>query len=157
LRRFKRRETLRIAYGDVVRNQPVDTVTRQISYLADAIVEAALDFAQRRLHEQYGTPLRSDLERSRFVVLGLGKLGGVELNYSSDIDLIFLYEQDGQTDARRVVSNQEYFERLAKEVIRLLTEPTDLGTTYRVDLRLRPEGAHSPLALSFDSTLSYYD
>jgi glutamate-ammonia-ligase adenylyltransferase len=157
LRRFKRRETLRIAYGDVVRNQPVETVTRQISYLADAIVEAALDYAQRRLYEQYGTPLRSDLERSRFAVLGLGKLGGVELNYSSDIDLIFLYEQDGQTDARRVVSNQEYFERLSKEVIRLLTEPTELGAAYRVDLRLRPEGSRSPLALSFDSTLSYYD
>ncbi len=157
LRRYKRRETLRIAYGDVVRNQPVETVTRQISYLADAIVEAALDFAQRYLLEQYGTPLRADGERSRFVVLGLGKLGGVELNYSSDIDLVFLYEQDGQTDARRVVSNQEYFERLAKEVIRLLTEPTELGAAYRVDLRLRPEGAHSPLSLGFDGTLSYYD
>lgn len=157
LRRFKRRETLRIAYGDIVRNQPVETVTRQISYLADAIVEAALDFAGRYLREQYGTPLRADLERSRFVVLGLGKLGGVELNYSSDIDLIFLYEQDGQTDARRVVTNQEYFERLSKEVVRLLTEPTELGTAYRVDLRLRPEGARSPLALSFDSMLSYYD
>jgi glutamate-ammonia-ligase adenylyltransferase len=157
LRRYKRRETLRIAYGDIVRNQPVDTVTRQISYLADAIVEAAVDFAQRHLHEQYGTPLRADGEPSRFVVLGLGKLGGAELNYSSDIDLIFLYEQEGQTDARRTVSNQEYFERLAKEVIRLLSEPTDLGIVYRVDLRLRPEGALSPLVLSFDSTLSYYD
>jgi glutamate-ammonia-ligase adenylyltransferase len=90
-------------------------------------------------------------------VLGLGKLGGVELNYSSDIDLIFLFEQDGQTDARRTVSNQEYFERLAKDVIRLLTETTELGTAYRVDLRLRPEGSRSPLAMSFDSTLSYYD
>ena len=87
----------------------------------------------------------------------LGKLGGVELNYSSDIDLIFLYEQDGQTDARRTVSNQEYFERLAKEVIRLLTETTELGSAYRVDLRLRPEGSRGPLCLSFDSTLSYYD
>ena len=138
LRRFKRRETLRIAYGDIVRNQPVETVVRQISYLADAIVEAALDFARRHLHEQYGTPLRPDLERSRFCVLGLGKLGGIELNYSSDIDLIFLYETDGQTDARRNVTNQEYFERLSKEVVRLLTEATDLGSAYRVDLRLRP-------------------
>ena len=157
LRRFKRRETLRIAYGDIVRNQPVETVVRQISYLADAIVEAALDFARRHLQEQYGQPLRSDGERSRFVVLGLGKLGGTELNYSSDIDLIFLYEQDGQTDARRTVSNQEYFERLSKELVRLLTEATDLGTAYRVDLRLRPEGSHGPICTSFDSTLSYYD
>src|SRR3954449_1571521 len=157
LRRYKRRETLRIAYGDIVRNQPVETVVRQISYLADAIVEAAVDFARRHLEPQYGRPLRADGERSRFVVLGLGKLGGVELNDSSDIDLIFLYEQDGQTDARRTVTNQEYFGRLAKEVIRLLTEPTDLGVAYRVDLRLRPEGSRAPLCMSFDSTLSYYD
>jgi [glutamine synthetase] adenylyltransferase / [glutamine synthetase]-adenylyl-L-tyrosine phosphorylase len=157
LRRFKRRETLRIAYGDIVRNQPVETVVRQISYLADAIVEAALDFARRHLQEQYGQPLRADGERSRFIVLGLGKLGGTELNYSSDIDLIFLYEQDGQTDARRTVSNQEYFERLCKEVVRLLTEATDLGAAYRVDLRLRPDGSHGAICMSFDSTLSYYD
>jgi glutamate-ammonia-ligase adenylyltransferase len=157
LRRFKRRETLRIAYGDIVRNQPVETVVRQISYLADAIVEAAIDYARRHLEPTYGIPLRSDGERSRFVVLGLGKLGGVELNYSSDIDLIFLYEHDGQTDARRTVTNQEYFERLAKEIVRLLTEPTDLGVAYRVDLRLRPEGSRAPLCMSFDSTLSYYD
>src|SRR6478672_3168686 len=157
LRRFKRRESLRIAYGDIVRNQPVETVVRQISYLADAIVEAALDFARRHLQEQYGTPLRPDLERSRFCVLGLGKLGGIELNYSSDIDLIFLYEVDGQTDARRNVTNQEYFERLSKEVVRLLTEATDLGSAYRVDLRLRPDGSHGAICMSFDSTLSYYD
>src|SRR5262245_53449496 len=157
LRRFKRRETLRIAYGDIVRNQPVETVVRQISYLADAIVEAAVDYARQHLEPQYGIPLRSDGERSRFVVLALGKLGGGELNYSSDIDLVFLYEQDGQTDARRIVSNQEYFERLSKEIIRLLTEPTDLGVAYRVDLRLRPEGSRAPLCMSYDSTLSYYD
>jgi len=157
LRRYKRRETLRIAYGDIVRNQPVETVARQISYLANAIVEAAVDFARRHLEPQYGHPLRADGERSRFVVLALGKLGGIELNYSSDIDLIFVYEQDGQTDARRTVTNQEYFERLSKEIIRLLTEPTDLGVAYRVDLRLRPEGSRAPLCLSFDSTLSYYD
>ena len=157
LRRFKRRETLRVAYGDIVRNQPVETVVRQISYLADAIVQAAVEYAKRHLEPQYGIPLRSDGERSRFVVLGLGKLGGMELNYSSDIDLIFLYEQDGQTDARRTVTNQEYFERLCKEIIRLLTEPTDLGVAYRVDLRLRPEGSRAPICMGFDSTLSYYD
>src|SRR5215510_7588706 len=135
LRRFKRRETLRIAYGDIVRNQPVETVVRQISYLADAIVEAAVEYARKHLEPTYGIPLRSDGERSGFCVLALGKLGGGELNYSSDIDLIFLYEQDGQSDARRTVINQEYFERLAKEIIRLLAEPTDLGAAYRVDLR----------------------
>src|SRR3954464_4683408 len=157
LGRFKPPQKLPTPYGDIRRNQPVETVVRQISYLADAIVEAAIDYARRHLEPTYGIPLRSDGERSRFVVLGLGKLGGIELNYSSDIDLIFLYEQDGQTDARRTVTNQEYFERLSKEIIRLLTEPTDLGVAYRVDLRLRPEGSRAPLCMSFDSTLSYYD
>jgi glutamate-ammonia-ligase adenylyltransferase len=157
LRRFKRRETMRIAYGDIVRAQPVATVARQISYLADAVVEAALAFARRALDEQYGRPLCADGRRSRFVALGMGKLGGEELNYSSDIDLIFLFEEDGHTDARRTVTNQEYFERLAKEMLRLLTESTELGSTYRVDMRLRPEGARGPLCLSFDAALSYYD
>ena len=145
LRRFKRRETLRIAYGDIVRNQPVDTVDA-----ADFVPGRRDRRGRGRLSpsgtcdEQYGRPLRRDGERSRFVVLGLGKLGGVELNYSSDIDLILLYEQDGQTDARRTVSNQEYFERLSKEVIRLLTETTELGVAYRVDMRLRPDGSRRP-------------
>lgn len=157
LRRFKRRETLRIAYGDIVRSQPVATVARQISYLADAAVEAALDFVRRQLEQQYGQPMRADGERSRFVVLGLGKLGGMELNYSSDIDLIFIFEQDGQTDARRTVTNQEYFERLSKDLVRMLSETTDLGSAYRVDMRLRPDGAVGPLCTSFDSALAYYD
>jgi glutamate-ammonia-ligase adenylyltransferase len=158
LRRFKRRELMRIAYGDIVRGQPVATVARQLSYLADAIVEGAVSFARRRCEEQYGIPLRSsDLNPCRFVVLALGKLGGLELNYSSDIDLVFMYDQDGQTDARRTVTNEEFFERLGKDVIRLLTENTELGSTYRVDMRLRPEGSRGPLCLSFDSTLSYYD
>jgi glutamate-ammonia-ligase adenylyltransferase len=157
LRRFKRREMMRVAYGDIVRAQPVATVARQLSYLADAIVEASLDYTWRHMEELYGQPLRRDVERCRFAVLALGKLGGLELNYSSDIDLVFLYEQDGQTDARRTVSNHEFFERLCKDLVRLLTESTELGATYRVDLRLRPEGSRGPICLSFDSTLSYYD
>jgi glutamate-ammonia-ligase adenylyltransferase len=157
LRRFKRRETVRIAYGDIVLNQRVSVVARQISYLADAITEAALDYVRRTLDQQYGQPRRRDGQRSRFVVLALGKLGGVELNYSSDIDLVFMYEAEGQTDGRRTVTNQEYFERLSKEIIRLLSETTHLGTTYRVDMRLRPEGSRGPLAMSFDSMISYYD
>ena len=157
LRRFKRRETLRIAYGDIVRNQPVETVVAAnfLPGRRDRRSGRRLRPASSRTDIRHSAPLRrraQPLRRAR-----LGKLGGVELNYSSDIDLIFLYEQDGQTDARRTVTNQEYFERLAKEVIRLLTEPTDLGVAYRVDMRLRPEGSRGPLCMSFDSTLSYYD
>src|SRR5690606_19899033 len=93
----------------------------------------------------------------RFVVLALGKLGGTELNYSSDIDLIFLYDGEGVTDGPRQQSNCEFFDRLAREIIKLLTEGTELGQCYRVDLRLRPEGERGPTVPSLESALHYYD
>ena len=127
LRRFKRRETLRIAYGDIIREQSLHTITTQISYLAEAILEGALRAAWRRLRAQRGTPRDADGRQARFVVLGMGKLGGRELNYSSDIDLIFLYEGEGKTDGKRPITNSEFFDALARELVRLLTEPTDLG------------------------------
>ncbi len=157
LRRFKRRETLRIAYGDIVRGLRLDLVTSQISHLADAIVEAAVRYAWRTLESRRGVPRAPGGRRARFVVLGMGKLGGVELNYSSDIDLIFLYDQDGKTDGARPQSNAEFFDRLAREVVRLLTETTDLGAAYRVDLRLRPEGERGPPVHSVERACHYYD
>ena len=157
LRRFKRRETLRIAYGDIVREQPLETVTEQISFLADAVLEAALRVSWHKLTTKRGTPLGPDKKPARFVVLGMGKLGGQELNYSSDIDLIFLYQGDGRTDGTRPISNVEFFEQLAREIVRLLTEKTGLGATYRVDLRLRPDGQRGPMVPSVESALSYYD
>lgn len=157
LRRFKRRETLRIAYGDLIRGQPLETVASQISFLADAIVEAAVRFSRRQLQEKRGQPRRPDGQPARFVVLAMGKLGGVELNYSSDIDLVFLYETDGKTDGPRGTNNVEYFDRLVRDVVKLLTEPTDLGYAYRVDLRLRPEGERGPVVHSLEAALSYYD
>ncbi len=157
LRRFKRRETMRIAYGDIVRRHPLRTVTAQISYLADALLEGALRAAGRTLGRQRGTPLRPDGQPARFTVLGMGKLGGMELNYSSDIDLIFLYDEDGRTDGHRPVDNAEFFDALAREITRLMTETTDLGVTWRVDLRLRPEGARGRVCPSLAQALSYYD
>jgi glutamate-ammonia-ligase adenylyltransferase len=157
LRRFKRRETLRISYGDIVREQSAQTVTAQISYVADAILEAALQAAWKKLVATRGMPYGPDGRPARFVVLAMGKLGGVELNYSSDIDLIFLYDVDGTTDARRPLTNAEFFDRLARELVRLLTEATDLGVPYRVDLRLRPEGERGPMVISTAAALSYYD
>ncbi len=157
LRRYKRRETLRIAYGDIIGEQSLEIVTRQISYLADAIVDSALRFAHRRLEERFGKPRDSHGNVSRFVVLALGKLGGTELNYSSDIDLICLFETDGRTDGKRPCTNQEFFERLVQELVRTLTESTELGVAYRVDLRLRPEGSRGPLAISIDAAHTYYD
>ncbi len=157
LRRFKRRETLRIAYGDIVREQSLRTVTSQISFVADAILEAALRAARRKFQALRGTPRRPDGEPARFVVLGMGKLGGLELNYSSDIDLIFLCENDGRTDGIRPISNLEFFDLVARETVRLLTAKTELGGTYRVDLRLRPEGQRGPMVAGVQSALAYYD
>ncbi len=157
LRRYKRRETLRISYGDIIRGQRLDTVARQISYLADAILEAAVGTARRALEAKRGVPRIPQGAPARFVVLAMGKLGGVELNYSSDIDLIFLYDQDGNTDGQRPMSNREFFDRLARDVVRLLTEPTELGIAYRVDLRLRPEGERGPVVISLESAMHYYD
>ena len=157
LRRFKRRETLRISYGDLIRNQRLETVTSQISYLADAIVEGALRFARRQLEQKRGRPLLADGRTARFVALAMGKLGGIELNYSSDIDLVFLYEGDGKTNGPRPITNVEFFDRLARDVVKLLTESTELGHAYRVDLRLRPEGERGPTVHSLEAAMSYYD
>ncbi len=156
LRSFKRREVLRIAYGDIVRGQPVATVARQISYVAEAVIEAAYRFVRRDLEDKIGVPTTRN-GRARFVVLALGKLGGCELNYSSDIDLVLLYDADGQTDGRRPTSNHEFFARLSRDLVRMLTEPTSWGTAYRVDLRLRPEGSRGAVCLSKDQALTYYD
>jgi [glutamine synthetase] adenylyltransferase / [glutamine synthetase]-adenylyl-L-tyrosine phosphorylase len=156
LRRFKRRETLRIAYGDIIRGQQVSTVSRQISYLADAIVEGALRAARQRIASRRGLS-RGAQEPGRFVVLALGKLGGVELNYSSDIDLLFLYDWGRGADVSRQHASGEYFDRLVREILKLLTEATELGAAYRVDLRLRPAGNAGPKAVAYDAALHYYD
>ena len=157
LRHFKQRETLRIAYGDLVGQQRLDLVTRQISYVAEAICHAAVSFARRQLEQRFGQPLGPDGRAAEYCILALGKLGGTELNYSSDIDLICFYDHSGTTVGPRSISHQEFFERLTRDVIRLLTEMTELGTVYRVDMRLRPHGKTGSLVHSLESMLRYYD
>ncbi|MCC6493842.1 MAG: bifunctional [glutamate--ammonia ligase]-adenylyl-L-tyrosine phosphorylase/[glutamate--ammonia-ligase] adenylyltransferase, partial [Pirellulales bacterium] len=156
LRRFKRRETLRIAYGDIVKGHSVAKVTRQISYVADACVEAALDFAQGQVTQKQSRRNGRNGQPPRLVVLALGKLGGRELNYSSDIDLVMLY-QDAVAETAAGGDGGEYAQRLAREVIRLLTETTELGFVYRVDMRLRPDGRTGQLCTRVDQALAYYD
>lgn len=158
LRRYKHRETLRIAYGDLVGRQRLDVVARQISYLADALVNAAVLFAISQRQSKWGTPHSRDGRAARFSILGLGKLGGNELNYSSDIDLIPFYDEEGETrGGARSVSNREFYSRVVGDVVKLLGEVTDLGAVYRVDLRLRPEGSAGPVVRSLDAMLRYYD
>ncbi len=157
LRRFKRRETLRIAYGDIVQGISVDQVTRQISYVADAIVAGALDFAHRSVWEKHYRKQGNPLTPPRFVVIALGKLGGLELNYSSDIDLVFLFDSTESAPTNRVTEPQDYANRVSQSLIQLLGENTDLGFAYRVDMRLRPEGKQGALCSPVEETLNYYD
>ena len=157
LRGFRRREMLRIGYNDIVRELPLDVTSEDLSHLAEACVEAARRIAEGHALRRHGTPIGPEGLPSKFVVLALGKLGGEELNYSSDIDLIFLYDEEGQTDGPRSVSNAEHFARLGGEVVRILADPAALGAAYRVDMRLRPEGGQGALARSLAATLGYYE
>ncbi len=156
LRRFRHRESLRIGYNDIVRGFPLEVITADLSHLADACIEAALRLARARAEERFGVPMTTRGAPARFVVLGLGKLGGEELNFSSDIDLIFLYDEEGQTAGPKVISNAELFARIGSEIVRLLEEHTAMGMAYRVDLRLRPDGEQGAMACSLGATLGYY-
>jgi glutamate-ammonia-ligase adenylyltransferase len=158
-RRFRQRQMLRIGTNDIVRDRPLDEITRDISHVADAAIEAALTVALRQVGKRFGQPHGENGEPVTCVVLAFGKHGGEELNYSSDIDLMFVYSEDGATRGKRITSlgNDEFFARVVGEVVRLLSSHTDRGHAFRVDLRLRPEGHRGPLARSLASTLSYYD
>ncbi len=157
MRRFKRRESLRIAYGDLICEQPLESVTEQISFLADAILESAVRVIFRKQRDRYGTPRGPKGVPAEFVVLGLGKLGGLELNYSSDIDLICMYEHDGRTDGEQSLSNEDFYCAVVRDLIEMLTGSAELGPLYRVDLRLRPGGSRSPLVMRAAAAKQYYD
>jgi glutamate-ammonia-ligase adenylyltransferase len=158
-RRFRQRQILRIGTNDIIRDRPLEEITRDISRVADAALEVALTTALRSTGNRFGQPFTNAGQPSRCVILAFGKHGGKELNYSSDIDLMFLFDEEGSTRGRRVgsIDNSEFYGRVVSEVIRLLSAHTDRGQAYRVDLRLRPEGHRGPLARSLASTLSYYD
>lgn len=161
--RFRRRELLKIFLADIRRLATVAEVTDNISNLADAVLEHALMLARQKVDNLFGHPLDRDHKgRARpagFCIVSLGKLGSRELNYSSDIDLIFIYSADGATDdsgSRAGVTNKEYFARLSEEIVRLVGRQEGEGAAYRVDMRLRPNGSLGPLALSLNETIEYY-
>jgi glutamate-ammonia-ligase adenylyltransferase len=163
LARFRRRELLRIFLHDIRRLATISEITEEISNLADAILEYALRLAKQDLDNRYGIPLETD-EKGRakpadFCVVSLGKLGSKELNYSSDIDLLFIYSADGKTSGKGTkgeTTNREYFVKLAEFVTKLVGQQTGEGAAYRVDLRLRPHGRIGALALSVRDTIRYY-
>src|SRR5579884_1371396 len=156
-RRFRQRQMLRIGANDIVRDRPLEEITRDLSRVADVAVEVALTTALRGLGKKFGPPHTEAGQPARCCVLAFGKQGGDELNYSSDLDLMFLYDEEGRTRGRSGLGNDEFFARVVGEVVRLLAAHTDRGQAFRVDLRLRPEGQRGPLARSLASTLAYYD
>ncbi len=155
LRRLRRRELVRIAWRDLAGLATLEETLRELSALADGAIRAALAFASRALAPRYGTPRSAAGEAQELVVVGMGKLGGGELNFSSDIDLVFLYPEHGETDGPRSVSNEEYFTRLGQALIRLLDARTAEGFVFRVDMRLRPLGEPGPLAMNFGAFEDY--
>ena len=163
LARFRRRELLRTYLHDIRRTHTLVETTEELSNLADAILDHALSLARQDLDNRYGSPRRTD-ERGRnasaeFSVVALGKLGSYELNYASDIDLMFIYSDEGTTSGsgeRGEVSNREYFVKLSETISQLVGKPEGEGAAYRVDLRLRPHGRDGALACSLVEATRYY-
>jgi glutamate-ammonia-ligase adenylyltransferase len=158
MRRLRVEETLRIAWQDVVEGADLTVVTRRISELVEILMERVVRGVRDELAGKYGRPWHED-EPVDVSVIAMGKLGGSELNYFSDIDLIFLYGKDGETDggaAGNRITNREFFHRLTERVTREVDAVSPDGRMYRVDLRLRPEGQTGSLARTLASTLAYY-
>ena len=159
LANFKRREYVRILLRDVLKIAALAETTTEISTLADVLVAGALEDAQGRLQRRYGLPQHLDqsgrLLDTPFAVLSLGKLGGNELNYSSDIDLMFIFG-DGDDPPHATLSQREYFVRLAQELTSVLSGATPQGPVFRIDLRLRPQGGEGELAISLAQAVRYY-
>jgi len=157
LRARRRREMLRIAWRDLGGLAGFEETVRETSELAAAVLDAALARLHEWLAQRCGEPRRADGDPQRMTVLALGKLGAAELNFSSDIDLLFAFPEAGETrGAGRSIANEEFFTRLGRRLIHVLTKPTGEGIVYRVDMRLRPFGASGPLASSFNALEDYY-
>ncbi len=156
LRRLRQRVLLREMARDLAGEAGLAEVCAAMSDLAELTIAVALEWADARLAAEHGTPRGASGRAQRLVVVGMGKLGGRELNVSSDIDLVFLYPEEGDTDGARRLSNHEYFVRLGRKLIGLLAEATEDGFVFRVDMRLRPYGDSGPLAASFDALEAYF-
>ncbi|HEY1076280.1 MAG TPA: bifunctional [glutamate--ammonia ligase]-adenylyl-L-tyrosine phosphorylase/[glutamate--ammonia-ligase] adenylyltransferase, partial [Fontimonas sp.] len=156
LRDARRRHMARLCWRDLALGVPLDETLADLSDLADACTSAALAHVERRLQQRHGVPRSERGETIRPVVLGMGKLGGRELNFSSDIDLIFCHTDAGETDGSRPLSSDEYFIKLAQETTRLLLAQTEDGFVFRVDTMLRPFGSAGALSASFAALEDYY-
>lgn len=157
LRQFRRRVMVRIAWVQALRLVAEEDVLQQLSVLAETLIVAARDWLYDACCREWGTPCNPQGVAQPMLILGMGKLGGGELNFSSDIDLIFAWPENGATrGGRRELDNAQFFTRLGQRLIKVLDQPTQDGFVYRVDMRLRPFGDSGPLVLSFAALEDYY-
>lgn len=157
LRHFRYREMVYIAWRDILSDWPLTDSLAHLTALAEAMIFETYQWQYRLCCAQYGTPCNANGEPQPMLIIGMGKLGGGELNFSSDIDLIFCYPENGETTGvRRPLANSQFFIRLGQRIIRSLEQKTVDGFCYRVDMRLRPFGDSGPLAISFAAIEDYY-
>src|SRR5690606_29723893 len=158
LRKFREREMMRFIWRDVNGLSELRQAMKEYSEFAIAAIEVSLQFLYVQHTNTYGIPRsREDQSPQKLVVLGMGKLGGHELNLSSDIDLIFFYQTGGETDGARPIENQQFFVKLAQQLIKILDEQTVDGRVFRVDMRLRPYGESGLLVLNQNAMEHYYE
>ena len=158
LRRFKYRHLLRIGARDLLGDADLSVTTEELARLADTCLGEAWRMAEAEARARVGAPLDEAGRETGLAVIGMGKLGGEELNYSSDIDLMFVYGADGETTGgpEGRLANGEYFARVARDIAAIIESVTDEGYVFRVDLRLRPEGRMGAVALSLDGYRAYH-
>ncbi|MBC7963499.1 MAG: bifunctional [glutamate--ammonia ligase]-adenylyl-L-tyrosine phosphorylase/[glutamate--ammonia-ligase] adenylyltransferase [Steroidobacteraceae bacterium] len=158
LRRYRNEEFLRIGLNDIHGKLLQGEVTTQLSLLGETCLSAAYRLAVAEL-KRFGRPFyrhEGHAVEANLAIIGLGKLGGGDLNYHSDLDIIFVYDHQGYTDGEKQISNHEYFAKLAQKIISILTMQTREGYVYKIDTRLRPSGNAGPLVTSLDSFLEYH-
>lgn len=156
LRKLRKRAMLHVLTRDLNGLSDLDEVVRSMTALAELAVRRAQVFTMQNMVEQFGQPIGAESGAPQeLLVIGMGKLGGGELNVSSDIDLIFVYPEDGETNGARTLSNHEFFNRLGRKLIALVNDLTADGYVFRVDMRLRPYGDSGPLTMSFAALEEY--
>ncbi|WP_085717369.1 bifunctional [glutamate--ammonia ligase]-adenylyl-L-tyrosine phosphorylase/[glutamate--ammonia-ligase] adenylyltransferase [Pseudomonas sp. B28(2017)] len=161
LRHFKLAHRLRVAASEIAGSLPLMKVSDYLTWLAEAILEQVLALAWRQTVAKYGTPLRTDgtLCDPGFIIVGYGKVGGLELGHGSDLDLVFIHDGDPQaeTDGPKPIDGAQFFTRLGQRIIHLLTAQTNSGQLYEVDMRLRPSGASGLLVSSLGAFARYQE
>ncbi|WP_243372233.1 bifunctional [glutamate--ammonia ligase]-adenylyl-L-tyrosine phosphorylase/[glutamate--ammonia-ligase] adenylyltransferase [Geotalea sp. SG265] len=159
LRRYRHEEFLRIGLNDIYGKMGQTEIAVQLTSLADVCLVAACRIAKQEL-QRFGRPTYTgedgSISQAHFAVLAMGKLGGNELNYHSDLDVIYIYDHQGMTDGEKQITNHEYFAKLAQKIILILTTQTREGYVYKIDTRLRPSGNAGPLVTSLDSFVNYH-